>query len=199
MSGMVSLILLSGGLSTRFGSPKALASWRAVPLIVHLQNTLLSTNLDEIIVVLGAYADQIKPFLLKHNKIKVVYNKDYKLGQTSSFKAGLQNVLPSGQAVGLLPVDFPLIQTQTLNIIVEEFLRTQPLILVPTFEAKKGHPPFFSLALREKILNMPDDLGLNSILYNHPTDVKTVPVDDQGVLLSFNTVQEFETIHKKII
>ncbi len=196
---MVSLILLSGGLSTRFGSPKALASWRGVPLIVHLQNTLLSTNLDEIIVVLGAYADQIKPFLLKHNKIKVVYNKDYKLGQTSSFKAGLQNVLPSKKAVGLLPVDFPLIKTQTLNILVEEFLRRQPLILVPTFEDKKGHPPFFSIALRDEILNLPDDMGLNVILHKHQEHVKTVRVEDQGVLLSFNTVQEFQNLNKKII
>ncbi len=115
MKAMISLILLRGGVSSRFGSPKALAPWGAGVLIAHLQDMLLSTNLDEIIIVLGSSAQQIKPLVLKHNKIKVVYNKDYKFGQTSSFKAGLQEVSASAQAVGLLPVDFPLIKKETIG------------------------------------------------------------------------------------
>ncbi|VAX34845.1 hypothetical protein MNBD_UNCLBAC01-1087, partial [hydrothermal vent metagenome] len=86
---MLSCILLSAGASARFGSPKALAKQPSNnrPIIEKIQKTLLKTKIDEIIIVLGAHAESIKPFLLKHKNIKVVYNKDHNFGQTSSFKA----------------------------------------------------------------------------------------------------------------
>ncbi len=196
---MISLILLCGGLSTRFGSPKALAPWGQEVVISHLQDMLVFSNLDEIIVVLGANADKIQPFLLKHNKIKVVYNKDYKMGQTSSFKAGVRNVGPSVQAVGLLPVDLPLIKIETVNILVREFLEKKPLILVPTFHGQKGHPPIFNISLCDEILNLPDDAGLNTISHRYKQDTHYCETDDEGCVLSFNTPQELEIINKKII
>ena len=196
---MTSLILLSGGLSSRFGSPKALAPWGERPLITHLQDTLLSTDLHEIIVVLGANSEEIKPFLLKHNKIKVVYNKDYKFGQTSSFKAGLRLVSSSAEAVGLLPVDFPMLKSDSVNFLIKEYLRERPAILIPSYRNKKGHPPFFALSLRKEILELPDDAGLNTIAHKHAKDTRLFEVDDEGILLSFNTPAEMQKLRERII
>lgn len=195
---MFSLILLSAGLSSRFGSPKALAPWGQQPLISHLLGVLVQTNLDEIIVVLGADAAAIKPFLLKHNKIKVVYNKDYKFGQTSSFKTGLATVAPDVKAVGLLPVDNPLIDGNTFNLLIEEFHQKQPLILIPAYQGQKGHPPFFSSALRMEILDLPNDAGLNTVSRKHEKEIRLCEVNDKGVLLSFNTPEEFNALRNKL-
>lgn len=196
---MFSLILLSAGMSSRFGSPKALAPWGQQPLIAHLLRTLAETNLDEIIVVLGADADQVEPFLLKHNKIKVVYNKDYKFGQTSSFKAGLAAVSPVVKAVGLLPVDTPLLKTHTVNVIIDELAQKKPLILIPICQGKKGHPPFFSSKLRMEFLDLPNDVGLNTIARRHEKEIHLCQVDDEGVLLSFNTPEELQNLRSKLI
>lgn len=195
---MISLILLSGGLNSRFGSPKALAPWGPKPLIAHLQNTLLATNLDEIIIVLGAFAEEIKPFLLKHTKIKVVYNKDYKLGQTSSFKVGLRAVSSSAKAFALLPVDFPLIKAATINTLIANYYQNQPLILVPSYEGKKGHPPLFAGSLRKEFLALENDVGLNTIAHHHASDTHLCEVDDEGTLLSFNTPSEIQKLRERI-
>ncbi|MCB9772360.1 MAG: nucleotidyltransferase family protein [Candidatus Omnitrophica bacterium] len=196
---MISLILLSGGLNSRFGSPKALAPWGSKPLIAHLQNTLLATNIDEIVIVLGAFAEEIKPFLLKHNKIKVVYNKDYKLGQTSSFKVGLQAVSSSAKVFALLPVDFPLIKAVTVNSLIAHYHEIQPLILVPSYRGKKGHPPFFADSLRKEFFALENDAGLNTIAHHHVSDTHLCEVDDEGILLSFNTPSEIQKLREKII
>src|SRR5438093_2568565 len=95
---MTSCILLSAGLSTRFGSAKALAKLGDQTVIECLLKTLVESDLAEIIVVLGAHADKIKPHILNHTKVKVVYNKDYILGQTSSVKAGVEALDPKSRS-----------------------------------------------------------------------------------------------------
>jgi len=141
---MIPCVLLSAGESERFGSPKALADLHNETVIEHLQKILLETQVSEIIVVLGACADQIKPYLLDHKKVRFVYNKDYNFGQTSSFKVGVEAVSRDAKGIMLLPVDYPLVLADTINALIRYFLDNNPRILIPTFKDKKGHPPLYS-------------------------------------------------------
>jgi molybdenum cofactor cytidylyltransferase len=193
---MMSLILLAAGESFRFGSPKALAEYQGRRIIENLQRTLLASKLDEIIVVLGAHCDQIKPHVLNHKKIKVVYNKDHKFGQTSSVKTGLNAISPTTEATGLLPVDFPCVKTETIDRLIDVFIKIKPAILIPTCGGKKGHPPFFHNKLTPQFLSLPDDHGVNTAVRQHVKEIVLLPVSDLGVLLSFNTPEELETIQK---
>lgn len=190
------MVILSGGESSRFGSPKALVDWNGRPLIADILQRLLASQLDEIIVVLGAGAKLIEPFLLKHKKIKVVYNKDYKLGQTSSFQAGWKALSPGTEAAGLLPVDVPLLKTETVDRMIKEFLSRKPFILVPVNANRKGHPPFFHSRLGPEILGLSAETGLNILMKNHSSEVAVFKVDDPGVGLSFNTPEELRNISK---
>ena len=118
---MISCVLLSAGLSSRFGSPKALAKISGKTLIERLQKTLLGSFVDEVVIVLGAYAEQIQPFILNHKKVKVVYNKDYNLGQTSSFKAGVNEISSTSDGIMLYPVDYPFVGKDTLMYLIDSF------------------------------------------------------------------------------
>ncbi|MCB9757431.1 MAG: nucleotidyltransferase family protein [Candidatus Omnitrophica bacterium] len=198
MKAMISLILLSGGVSSRFGSPKALVDWNGCSLISSLQERLILTQIDEIIIVLGAHVHQIKPQVLNHNKIRIVYNKNYNLGQTSSLKIGLQQVSNAAEGVGFLPIDFPLILSQTIDDLVSEFLSKRPLILIPSFQGQAGHPPFLDISLRDKILNLPDYNGLNIFLKEHHRGVRYFDVIDSGVVSSFNTPDELKELRNKV-
>lgn len=191
---MITCVLLSAGLSERFGSPKALAKLHNETVIERLLKMLDKTQVSEIIVVLGAYADQIKPLLLDHTKVRFVYNKDYNFGQTSSFKAGVEDVLSDVRGIMLLPVDYPLISADTINALIRCFLEDNPRILIPTFEGKKGHPPLFSANLRDEFLALDNESGLNMIAYAHQPETISFPVEDAGVISTFNTLDEFESI-----
>ncbi|MBI5415639.1 MAG: nucleotidyltransferase family protein [Candidatus Omnitrophica bacterium] len=195
---MVTSILLSAGLSTRFGSPKALAKPGGETVIERLVKLLLSTGTAELIIVLGHGAEQIKPVLFKHKKVKIVYNKDYKLGQTSSFKTGLAHLAPQTQGILLLPVDYPLVKQETLQTLIKFFQEKKPLILVPVYQGYKGHPPVFDVRLKQEFLDLDHSEGINTVIHRHTAETRVLPVEDEGVIRSFNTPEDFEELKLKL-
>ncbi len=189
---MFSCILLSAGESSRFGSPKGLATSQNKTVIQQLQETLVNSQVDEIIVVLGAQKEKIEPHLLKHKKLIIVHNKDHKLGQTSSFKAGLKLTSIRAKGFLLLPIDFPWITTATINSLLEHFTKTKPLILVPKYKDRNGHPPIFHNKLLPELLNLDTSVGVNSFIHAHQNKTTFFPMDDIGTVLTFNTQEEFQ-------
>ena len=192
---MLSCILLSAGLSSRFGSPKALAKLPdGLNIIQKIQNQLLKIPDVEIIIVLGHESEKILPFVLKHTNIRVVHNKSYLLGQTSSFKTGLNAASTFSEGFLLLPVDFPAIQTQALLDITAFYRQKKPAILIPTFNGKGGHPPIFSAQLKNNFLKLDDSLGINTLIHAKTNETSLLPVNDPGILKSFNTKEEFNAL-----
>src|SRR3989338_221091 len=149
---MISCILLAAGESARFGSPKALARLNGVTIIEHLQKELLSSYIDELVIVTGAAHERIKTVIFKHEKVKVVYNKDYNLGQTTSVKTGLKSIAPAAKGLILLPVDFPLVKSMTINFLIQYFLTNPALIIIPTYNGHKGNHPVYRLSLMHEML-----------------------------------------------
>ena len=197
---MISCILLSAGCSSRFGSPKAVAKLcNDETVIGHLQRSVLSAEIDELIIVLGAESEKITPFILPHEKIQLVYNKDYHLGQTVSFQIGLKHLSADTQGVFLLPIDFPFIKTSTFQYLLGSFIKDRKnfLAIIPTYENKNGHPPLFSTKLRDRLLSLENTVGINIVLHTNLQQTKFLPTQDPGILLHFNTQSEFELINKR--
>ncbi|MDD2866187.1 MAG: nucleotidyltransferase family protein [Candidatus Omnitrophica bacterium] len=195
---MVSCIVLAAGASSRFGSPKPLARIHSRPLIALLSEQLLKTQLEEILVVLGADADAIRPCVCSDPRIKCVFNESFKRGQTSSFKKGLQAISGEADGVLLLPADVPFVRPETINTIIETFSKNPFSILVPTYKGQGGHPPVFSKTLFAEFGKLSDEAPLSTVQQIHASEILRLPVSDEGILLSFNTPQEFEKIRKKI-
>jgi CTP:molybdopterin cytidylyltransferase MocA len=191
---MISAMILSAGLSQRFGSPKALADIHGTTAIECLQKNLLKSNVSEVIIVLGHEAKRIEPHLLKHTQIKFVYNKDYNFGQTSSFQTGLKELHADSQGVFLCPVDTPFIKPETFNQLIQVLNKSSSSIMIPRYKNKKGHPPLFSVRWKEAILKLSFDDGLNTIAIKHPNDVVYVDTDDPGVVYTFNTQEEWKKL-----
>ncbi|MEY3432941.1 MAG: hypothetical protein RL131_877, partial [Bacteroidota bacterium] len=55
------ILLLSGGESSRMGQPKQLLDIDGIPLIQHMVDVAISADLGPVVVVTGAYAEQITP------------------------------------------------------------------------------------------------------------------------------------------
>src|SRR5262245_65921789 len=85
----VSGLVLGAGASSRFGQPKQLMPFRGSTLLGWVINQAeRATGLDEVIVVLGRAADEIRERVVFGNA-KVVENPVFGYGCAYSYQAGL--------------------------------------------------------------------------------------------------------------
>src|SRR5260370_22325874 len=86
---MISAILLAAGQATRFGQCKQLVPIDGKPLLQHALDNLRASNVDHVVVVLGANAEEIREQIRFDNE-QVVLNPDYAGGISTSIQTGLK-------------------------------------------------------------------------------------------------------------
>lgn len=86
------IIILAAGNSSRMGKPKQFLNYQGKTLLETVSDQAVQTSYRPIIVVLGAYAEDI---LKKHQnqQISYVVNNNWESGMSSSIYAGLSAIL----------------------------------------------------------------------------------------------------------
>ena len=87
-------LILAAGESTRFGGRKQLADIHGVPMIRHTIDALASLRGLDRFVVLGAFADEIRPVI--GTDCHIVDNPDWASGMGSSIAAGIGPLRKTG-------------------------------------------------------------------------------------------------------
>ena len=88
---MLAAVILSGGASSRMGSPKALLAYQGRPFLEHLLEITVHPKIGVRRVVLGAHAEPIaKNIALAADEI--VINADWEKGQLSSIQAAIRSL-----------------------------------------------------------------------------------------------------------
>ncbi|MBM4255220.1 MAG: nucleotidyltransferase family protein [Deltaproteobacteria bacterium] len=188
---MISAILLAAGESRRMGSAKALLHYQGQTFISRICHAFLTAGVDELIVVLGARADQLRDALPPHPKLRTVVNSRYQLGQLSSLMVGIGALSPDSEAAIVNLVDHPMIEADTVQALIASF-RTAPLpILIASYQGKRGHPVLFSSQVYGEILAAPLDQGAKVVVRKDPTRVREIPLDDPGILADIDTPADY--------
>lgn len=188
---MISGILLAAGESRRMGSPKALLPYDGRSFIEHICNAFLRAGVDELIVVLGAWEDKLRPALPSHPALRTVVNPHYTLGQLSSLTRGIGALSPESAAAVVNLVDHPLISTETITALIAAF-RADPLpIIIASYQGKRGHPVLFSSQVYAELLAAPLNKGAKVVVRKDPARVREVPLDDPGILADIDTPEDY--------
>ena len=120
---MISAILLAAGESRRMGSAKALLDYQGQTFIARICNAFLTSGVDELIVVLGARAEEIGHALPVHPALRTVINSRYCQGQLSSLMVGIGAFSPESEAAVVNLVDHPMIEARQLRPLSLRFAR----------------------------------------------------------------------------
>jgi molybdenum cofactor cytidylyltransferase len=188
---MISAILLAAGESRRMGSAKALLHYQGQTFLARICNAFLSAGVDELIVVLGARADELRQALPTHRKLRSVVNPRYSLGQLSSLMVGIGALSSESEATLVNLVDHPLVEVETIKALMTSF-RTAPLpILIASYQGRRGHPVLFSSQVYGEILAAPLDQGAKVVVRKDPTRVREIPLDDPGILADIDTPEDY--------
>ncbi|MBD3234921.1 MAG: NTP transferase domain-containing protein [candidate division Zixibacteria bacterium] len=186
-----SAIVLAAGEGSRIGKPKAILEINGRFFIERVIDTLILAGIDNITVVLGAEADKIKS-MTDLSIVNTVINENYTNGQFSSLQAGLSNLKAEGDLI-VFPVDHPLVEPDTVMQLLDS--ATEPSntkAVVPVFNGKKGHPVLLTKSMVRKVQKAANGETLRDILWNHPSAVKQIGVDDPGILQNIDTVEDYQ-------
>jgi len=193
---IISAILLGAGESKRMGVDKLSLPWGRKTVLEQCFETLLQSEVQEIVVVLGIRNKGVKN-LFQGRKVRVVVNPHSKRGMSTSIRKGLRAIHPSSSGILIALGDQPSLKTRTINALVRAFDRGEEGIIIPSFQDRKGHPVIFHKRYRKELLNLRGDVGGRTIVERHPEDVKVVPIKSEGVVKDVDTWQDYEKEFRK--
>jgi CTP:molybdopterin cytidylyltransferase MocA len=194
---MLAAVILSGGASSRMGSPKALLPYRGRPFLEHLLEVTTHPKIGVRRVVLGAHAEPIaRAIALKQEE--VVVNWDWEKGQLSSILAALRTLPAGTDGLLLCLIDHPLISVDLVGGLIRKFYETRPAIVVPVYEGQRGHPVIFSSALYGELEQAPPEVGARSVVWAHKLETTVYDTTEQGCVLNLNDPDTFKRMTRSI-
>ena len=200
---MISSILLAAGESKRMkGENKLTKTIKDIPLIKYTIKNILGSAVDEIIVVLGHEKEELKTIIEKNKKIKLVFNKNFKSGIASSIKVGLKNISNKADAFFICLGDMPDVNQNIYNKLIKARnsynKKLKPIfkreIIIPSYEGQDGNPILFSKFMKKKFMDLKGDVGPKEIIELNKKKILNIPFDNEGILINFDTQENFENL-----
>ena len=189
---MLAAVILSGGASSRMGSPKALLPYQGRPFLEHLLEVTVHPQIGVRRVVLGAHAEPIaKNIALAADEI--VINEAWESGQLSSIQSAIRSLPEGTDGLLLCLIDHPLISRALVDELIVRFYAAPAKIVLPVYEGRRGHPVIFSSLLYQELLEAPADKGARAVVWAHAAEVVELPTTEEGCVLNLN---DPETLHR---
>ncbi len=182
----VAVVIIGAGAGKRFGEPKAearLGDGRR--FLDAIAATAKDAGLDPIVAVLP-------PGVAAPAGVRVVVNAKPESEQIVSARLGLAQLTSAPVTSALLwPVDHPFVSLESVLAILDAARRTSAHIIVPTFDARRGHPGWFHRDTWRELMTISDG-GARAVIRADPSRVSEIEVADRGVLRDIDMRSDLE-------
>ena len=143
----ISGIILAAGTSARLGRPKQTLELWGKPLLQHVIDAAAGARMREVIVVLGHRAASIADVLQVPHGTRLIENPDFRAGQSTSLRAGLDACDRGCEAAAVLVGDQPGLTTAMIDKVIAGYLAAGAQVARACFEGAAGHPVIVDRAL----------------------------------------------------
>jgi molybdenum cofactor cytidylyltransferase len=184
----VAAVVLAAGQSRRMGGPnKLLETVGRAPLVRRVVDEVLASKARPVIVVTGHQREHVEE-ALAGLPVRFVHNPDYAEGLSTSVKAGIAAVPPEADAALISLGDMPQVDTRLVDRLVAAFDPAKgALIVLPTFEGKRGNPVLWSRRFFHDLSELQGDVGARHLIGAYPDAVAEVPADSRAVFFDIDT------------
>ncbi|HWQ84786.1 MAG TPA: nucleotidyltransferase family protein, partial [Anaerolineales bacterium] len=187
-------IVLAAGSSSRYGQVKQLLEWQGESFVHRVSRTALTAGLDPVIVVTGAFADQVTA-ALTDLPAKCIFNPGWETGQGTSVAAGIQALPPTVGAAVFLLADQPLTPPGLITSLVEAHAIEGNPIIGPLFDGQRGNPVLFDRITFPDLLQLKGDKGGRAIFSRYP--VRWIPWQETSGRLDIDTPADYEQMKEQ--
>ncbi len=183
-------VVLAGGRGSRMGRLKQLLPFRGKTIIQTVIDNALASRLQQVVVVLGHQADQIRrKVCLK--QATVVVNENYCRGQSTSLQAGLAAIAKTADAVMFILGDQPLVGPAVIDRLIDEYVVSRALLVIPAVHGKRGNPVIVDRRIFSEINTLTGDTGARVLFNAHADRIREVAVSDSAIHFDIDTWEDY--------
>lgn len=184
-------VILAAGRSERFvgRSTKLLAELEGEALVRRVVRAALGSRLDQVVVVLGHAAAEIRHALAGF-EVAWVRNPDYAVGQSTSVRAGLEQVASSMRAAVFLPADQPLVSSALIDRLIAAYEESGRPIVRPRAGGRPGAPILWDRSLFPELAEIVGDSGGRQLMARYAGEVLDVEIEDPRALADIDTIDD---------
>lgn len=184
------LIILGAGRGTRFhgGGHKLARRMEGRSVFSQTLTRGLATGLPLKVVTTEPLLPLVLPHVARRDVVVLPDARSQtQLGMGYSIAAGVRAAMDAPGWL-VLPADMPLVKADTLLGVARELRRHT--VVYPQHEGRSGHPVGFSAELASELVGLTGDEGARRVVARYPA--QALDVDDPGVLLDFDTEEDFQ-------
>jgi molybdenum cofactor cytidylyltransferase len=181
-------MILSAGYSSRMNAFKPLLLLNGLTVLETAVRLFQKAGIQEILAVLGHRADEVRP-VAESAGARPIVNSHFDQGMFSSVRAGAAALPASIDACFVLPVDTPLVRTQTIRQMAAAFDGKIHRIFYPVFTGRRGHPPLVAAHVLREAETSPGPLS--ALLAGHENEAADIAVADEAIHFDMNTAEDY--------
>jgi molybdenum cofactor cytidylyltransferase len=195
----IGAVLLAAGSASRMGHrPKCLLELDGVPLIHRQLMALSQAGVDEVVVVVGHYAEYIQQAITQF-PVKQILNPHPDEGQNASLHLGLKALSTQCQAVLVALADQPLIESQDIQDLISAY-EQRPLgmqVVQPKVDGLPGNPVMFSVEVCHEILASDNSFGCRQWQKAKPEQVHHWVTTNSHYRTDVDTLEDIEALTQR--
>ncbi len=193
----IEAILLAAGTSSRMGKAnKLLAEIAGTPLIRIVAEAICDSTADGLTVILGHEAEAVSA-ALDGIKARFLFNPDYKSGQASSIRCGLEQLPQAATDMMICLGDMPFIDAHLINRLIDSHLSLADRwshITLPFAGGQRGNPVIWGKSFFDEIGNLSGDTGARTLFDSYRSAMNMVESDDLDICLDADTADDLARI-----
>lgn len=191
----IAALILAAGESKRLGRPKQLLDWFGTTFINRIIGTAESAVLCPIIVVTGAYYEQVETDI-KSKDVVIARNTRWGEGQSTSLIRGVEELEKySCSAFVVMLCDQPQIPINLIQTIVKKIESTKKEVVATRVHGIICPPILFKSSCIDEIRNLKGDEGAKKLVKK--LDVEFIDWQDEKIIMDVDTEEEYKELIKK--
>lgn len=193
---MLSAIVPAAGSSRRMQlKNKLLLPYGEKTILSHTLETILSAGIEEVIVVTGYEAEQVRDSI-RHLNVRITFNPLHETGLTGSIQAGVRLAAGNGFMICLPDmVKITMEEYSLLKNAFEDRVKSHDhCICLPMFRGETGNPVVFSAWYKDSILQHAEKDGCRNIVRANPSEIHPVSMPSDHILKDIDFPDQYQAL-----
>lgn len=182
----VGCLIMASGMSKRFGKNKLLAEYEGKTFVQRILDTTGQLSFQKRVVLTRSKEVEA---ICKEQGIEVLYHELTE--RREAIRLGIQTMKEMNACI-FCPCDQPLLESTSIQKLVEGFQKQKRGMFRLSFEGQPGTPILFGREYFEELAHLPEKCGGSYLVKKYPDQVTAVEVGKEEELYDIDTQEDYQ-------